>query len=151
MDIGLVNRLKFMRDEAGKIVVAMEPNNNAEWEALEVTTNVHKQLMKLEFDKLTQTAMKFEPEPEKAEQPPLTEEHAVVPGEDSLNEGSEDLSHLVGTDEKRNPTLCLTCQLKDTCNGDPICIVNGEEKCGAFKGQEDPQTEKKQRRSRKSA
>ncbi len=80
-----VERIKFIKLETGKLVQAIEPINKEEWGAFEVLTSVHKALRKIDLSKISQGRLDIKP-PERAEQIPLPDSAAVIPGEDSLNE-----------------------------------------------------------------
>ena len=54
-----IERLNKLQNELGKLVTAVQPDNDGEWEALEKMTTAHKQLRAIDRTPLSQQKMDF--------------------------------------------------------------------------------------------
>lgn len=161
MDNGKVQTIKYIRKQVADLVVAIEPINDAEWDAFEVLMNVHRSLRKVDLDKLTQLQMDITPEAEEVKQAVLSEAAAVVSGEDSLTDRQDiippptiDPDNQPNLDNQPDTTIelnnfCNSCSKKDDCDWGSVYLENGKPVCPKRSADDkEPEHKKRGRKSK---
>ncbi len=82
-----IEKIRDTRLSLAELVVAINPQNQTEWEAFDLLAAAFRDMRRIKLDKLGQLPLPddFGAAPEPKEQLPLPEGAAVHPGEDSLN------------------------------------------------------------------